>query len=92
MVVGVRDIHQTLHFSGEDLADLDQGLARNDQLLVSDFILQFHLPDGDPVSIQGDHPQHIVFDLKQLSRHHLVALAVRDGEDGLTDHFFQSKL
>ena len=92
MIVGEVDENLFFGFSRKDLADLDQGLARNDQLLVADFILQFHLPDGDPVSVQGCHPQAVFADLKQFPAHQSVAVIVGDGKDRLTDHFLQGEL
>ena len=85
------DIHVRFRLSADDLADLLERLAGHDHFLRRVGVFQLDLADRDPVPVKGNDLQDIVVDLKELSCHHFIRIAVRDGEDRLADHFFQRK-
>ena len=69
----------------ENLTDLTERLAGNDDLSVLIGIAQFHISDRDAVSVEGDHSESVVPDLKKFACHHSAALISGDGEDRSAD-------
>ena len=54
--------------------------------------LELDVADGDPVSVQGNHLEKIIFYFQKFACHHLVAVIRGYGKNSLTNCFFQGKL
>ena len=78
--------------SGQDLTDLGEGLTWHYNLMVIIVFLELDVTDRDPVSVQGNHLEKIIFYFQKFARHHLIAVIRGYGKNGLTNCFFQGKL
>ncbi len=66
--------------------------ARYYNLMVIVVFLELDVADGDPVSVQGNHLEKIIFYFQKFARHHLIAVIRGYGKNSLTNCFFQGKL
>ena len=92
MVLREIHVHVVLRVAREDLRDLAQGLARDDDLHRIVGFAQGDLADGDAVTVQGNDLPPVSFDLKELAGHHFVGVVGRNGKDRLLDRFAQGEL
>ena len=74
--------------SGQNLTDLGESLTRNYNLMVIVVLLELDVADRDPVSVQGNHLEKIIFYFQKFACHHLIAVIRGNGKNGLTDRLF----